>query len=258
MSSHDLPTAMDAPGEAPTDIGAFCRAVESHLCRVNGGHLVRIVGPAFELVAGWAREGVPLRVALHGIDRTITRLTAKGPRRRPVRIEFCEADVRDAFDQWRRAVGVRAASVTPAEGAAAAEPAQAAGGRGRSLPKHLERVLVRLSSVAAAGELSSTLRVAVERAIGEVDTRLDAARGARAEARAALMADLLAIEGALAAAAVSALPAAARSDIDAQVTRELSAYRSQLPPAAYRDAESALRGDLARKHFGLPQVRIDG
>ena len=100
----------DTPPSVGVDIGAFCREVEAHLCRVNGGHLVRIVGPAFELVSGWAKEGMPLRIVLHGVDRTVTRLTAKGPRRRPVRIEFCEADVRDAYDQWRRAVGVRAAT----------------------------------------------------------------------------------------------------------------------------------------------------
>lgn len=253
-----MPTTVEPPDEGQADIGAFCRAVEAHLCRVNGGHLVRVVGPAFELVAGWAREGVPLRVALHGIDRTITRLTAKGPRRRPVRLEFCEADVRDAYDQWRRAVGVRAPGVSTTEEAAVAAPASAAGARGRSLPRHLERVLVRLSSVAAGTALPSALRAAVERAIGDVDARLDAARGVRADARVALMADLQAIETTLTQAAVEALPAGARSDVDAQVTRELSAFRAQLPPAAYRDAESALRGDLARKHFGLPQVRIDG
>src|SRR6187549_31862 len=109
----------DVTSPAATDIGAFCRAVEAHLCRVNGGHLVRIVGPAFELVAGWAKEGLPLRVVLHGVDRTVARLTAKGPRRRPVRIEFCEADVRDATDQWRRAVGVHAAATQAATASSA-------------------------------------------------------------------------------------------------------------------------------------------
>ena len=69
---------------------------------------MRVVGPAFELVAGWAAAGVPLKVALRGIDRCCERLEARGPRRRPVRVEFCEADVLDAFDDWRRAVGVTA------------------------------------------------------------------------------------------------------------------------------------------------------
>ena len=47
------------------------------------GHLVRIVGPSFDLVCGWAARGVPLRVALPGIDRYVERQAPKGPRRRP-------------------------------------------------------------------------------------------------------------------------------------------------------------------------------
>ena len=30
--------------------GEYCRAVEAHLCRSNGGHLVRIAGPSFDRV----------------------------------------------------------------------------------------------------------------------------------------------------------------------------------------------------------------
>src|SRR5438105_6271627 len=84
----------------------YCREIEAYLCRKNEGHLVRIVGPSFELVCGWAQRGVPLKVAFRGIDRSVERYYAKGPRRRPVRIDFCEADVLDVFDEWRRAVGV--------------------------------------------------------------------------------------------------------------------------------------------------------
>ena len=76
-----------------TDPAEYARQVESYLCRKNGGHLIRVVGPAFELVSGWASAGVPLKVALRGIDRCCARLEARGPRRRPIRVEFCEADV---------------------------------------------------------------------------------------------------------------------------------------------------------------------
>ena len=87
----------------------YCRAIESYLCRKNDGHLIRIVGPSFELVAGWAEQGVPFKVACRGIDRYFERYYAKEGRRRPVRIEFCEADVLDVFDEWKRAVGVSVA-----------------------------------------------------------------------------------------------------------------------------------------------------
>ena len=88
---------------------SYCRELEAYLCRKNDGHLVRIVGPAFEQVCGWAARGVPLKIAQRGIDRYFDRYYARGPRRRPVRIEFCEADVLDTFDEWRRATGLTAA-----------------------------------------------------------------------------------------------------------------------------------------------------
>ena len=70
------------------------------------GHLIRVVGPSFEIVSGWAAQGVPLKVAFAGIDRYFERYYRKGPRRRPVKIDFCDADVLDAFDEWRRALGL--------------------------------------------------------------------------------------------------------------------------------------------------------
>ena len=51
----------------------YCREIESYLCRKNDGHLIRIVGPAFDQVCGWAARGVPLKVACRGIDRCFER-----------------------------------------------------------------------------------------------------------------------------------------------------------------------------------------
>src|SRR5712691_3669494 len=101
------------------DITDYCRDVETYLCRKNDGHLIRVVGPSFEIVSGWAAEGVPLKVAFAGIDRCFERYYRKGPRRRPVKIDFCEADVLDAFDEWRRAIGLPAATAGPSDGSAA-------------------------------------------------------------------------------------------------------------------------------------------
>src|SRR5438046_3171703 len=82
----------------------YCREIEAYLCRKNDGHLIRVTGPSFDLVAGWAERGVPIKVAFKGIDRYFERYYRNGPRRRPVQIDFCEADVLDVFDEWRRAL----------------------------------------------------------------------------------------------------------------------------------------------------------
>ena len=104
----------------------YCRSIETYLCRKNDGHLIRVVGPSFELVSGWAAQGVPLKVAFSGIDRYFERYYRKGPRRRPVKIDFCEADVLDAFDEWRRALGLR----RTVDAAAGDDPADAGSTRG--------------------------------------------------------------------------------------------------------------------------------
>ncbi len=102
-------------------IADYCREIEAYLCRKNDGHLIRVVGPSFDIVSTWAEQGVPLKVACEGIDRYFARYYRKGPRRRPVKIDFCEADVLDVFDEWRRAVGVISLA-SPATPATPADP----------------------------------------------------------------------------------------------------------------------------------------
>src|SRR5678816_213973 len=101
-------------GNETTD---YCRDIETYLCQKNEGHLIRVVGPAFDVVSRWEQDGIPLKVAYRGIDRYFERYYRQGPRRRPIRIEFCEADVLDSFDEWRRALGLAGAPT-----AAAAQP----------------------------------------------------------------------------------------------------------------------------------------
>ena len=62
-----MATVNDRLGGTPTE--QYCRDLEAYLCRKNDGHLIRIVGPAFEQVCGWAARGVPFTVACRGIDR---------------------------------------------------------------------------------------------------------------------------------------------------------------------------------------------
>ena len=38
------------------DVESYARNLEAYLCRKNDGHLIRITGPAFEQVQGWASQ----------------------------------------------------------------------------------------------------------------------------------------------------------------------------------------------------------
>jgi hypothetical protein len=244
LSSSQLPT--------PNSQYDFCREIEAYLCRKNDGHLVRIVGPAFEQVCQWASRGVPLKVAFRGIDRYFERYYAKGPRRRPVRVEFCEADVLDVFDEWRRAVGVTAPAA-----AVNASGGEAAGARDHrsSLPAHLDRVIARLTTL-RAGE-SRTLDGVFDDLIRELDADRAGAKRLRGEARQAFIDRLVGLDRQLIASARATLPAATLDQLSAEADRELAPFRERMPADAYQQSREACVTRLIRERLRLPIVAFE-
>jgi hypothetical protein len=221
----------------------YCRAVEAYLCRKNDGHLIRIVGPSFEKVCGWAEKGVPLNVACRGIDRHFERYYAKGPRRRPVRIDFCEADVLDVFDEWRRAVGVNTGtSDAPRE-------------RHASLPAHLERVVARLTALRSGG--GGAFDGLVESIVRELDAARAAAKSLRGAARGELLSRLAELDAQLIAAARERLSATARADIRREAEAELAPFRARMPQDAYEQSLAACMDRVVREQGRLPILTLE-
>ena len=233
----------------------YCRQLESYLCRKNDGHLIRIIGPAFEQVCGWAARGIPLKLAMRGIDRYFERYYAKGPRRRPVRIEFCEADVLDVFDQWRRSVGV---STADAPGSGIRDPGSdgvdALGPRS-SLPAHLERVIARLTAT-RAGE-DRTLDPILDEIIRELDTARARAKSVRGEARDALIDRLQALDLSLADAVRDRCDAATLTELETEADEELQPFRARMPAEAYQQSRRACVNRLLRERAGLPRISYE-
>src|SRR5262245_38365039 len=237
---------------------SYCRDIEAYLCRKNDGHLIRIVGPAFEQVSRWAEQGVPLKVAYAGIDRYFERYYRKGPRRRPVRVEFCEADVLDAFDGWRRAVGV-SVPIETTEGAAASSigsdstPPRRRG----SLAGHVERLIEKLTALRARVVDRQDLATFLESTVRSLDTLKDAAKHARGESREDVLAQLATLDAAMLATATQALDAEARTAGDAEVRESLSPFRDRMARPAYEQARAAALQRYVRDHFGLPTLTYD-
>jgi hypothetical protein len=221
------------------------------LCRKNDGHLIRITGPAFEQVQGWAAQGVPLKIAEAGIDRYFERYYRKGPRRRPVRIEFCEADVLDAFDDWRRAVGITRV-VADAEGGPDVEDPQAAPRRKKSLASRIESALARLTVLRGSDQAGAALGAALERAVRSLDALRDEAPRARGEAREDILKTLTLVDGALSAAALEALDEPARRAIEKEADEALAPFRGRLSHEAFAQARRQAMQQLVRERFGLP------
>jgi hypothetical protein len=234
------------------DRESYCREVEAYLCRKNDGHLVRIVGPAFEQVTGWSTRGIPIRVVFRGVDRYFERYYAKGPRRRPARIEFCEADVLDVFDEWKRAVGVMSAP-TP-EGDIEQEEASVSRKRG-TLAAHLERVVARLTTLRGGEERS--LDGALEDVVRELDAARGGAKGLRGDARETLLARLQVLDRDLLHAARAICEASLLQRLEIEADRQLAPFRGRMPEAVYGQARQACVDRLVREHFRLPTIAFE-
>jgi len=128
---------------AEVDVGEYCRHVESHLAQVNAGEIIRITGAGFELVRSWALEGIPLSIVCHAVSQKAERHRA-GRATRPLRVEFCTADVREVYTAWRRAVGIRGTDGVAGDEATGVA-AQAEDKRRVSIGRHLQRAIDRLS-----------------------------------------------------------------------------------------------------------------
>ena len=243
-------------GTEPVD---FCREIETYLCRKNDGHLIRVTGPSFEIVSRWAEQGIPLKVAYEGIDRCFERYYRKGPRRRPVKIDFCEADVLDVYDEWRRAVGItsagRAGGTGEAGGAGEAGPA---GRAGRSLPAHLERVILKLSQARASGRLGNEFDALIDRVNAELEIARASAGGVRGDARQQLLARLEALDAELLRGARAGLSDADLGALSSEAGEELASYRERMNADAFAQARDRALSRLIRERFGLPTVTTSG
>lgn len=228
------------------DVADYCREVESYLCRRNGGHLIRIVGPAFDLVKGWADLGIPVSVVHDGIDRTLERAARTSRRRRPVPIAFCEGEVLDGFDRWRRAVGVSIAD----PGTTEASP------RRGTLAAHLERVAAHLTAW-VHGRDPSPLRTAAEEATDALAALAPASATARGAAREDILTALESWDRRLADTAAAAIPVEQRAAFDREAAAELEAFRGRLAPAQWEAAVATARARAVVRALGLPAIRFD-
>jgi hypothetical protein len=229
-------------GTEPID---FCREIENYLCRKNDGHLIRVTGPSFDLVSGWAAQGIPFKVACAGIDRYFERYYRKGPRRRPVKIDFCEADVLDVFDEWRRAVGISGTTVSesPAE-----KP------RGPSLPAHLERVLLKLTAARAGGRLGDRFDALIDRVSDELEAARASAGGIRGDARRHLLARLATLDDELVHEARAALSESEAAELTREAADELASFRDRMAPDAFVRARDGALARLLRERLSLPTL----
>lgn len=234
-----------------SDVADYCRQVEAHLTRINGGHLVRVVGAGFALVKQWADDEVPLSVVFRGIEQKAERHKA-GASKRPLRIEFCEADVRELHAAWRRAVGLTGAP-DPVD---AEVPATVTEPKRRSVSRSIERAIERLGRLAGRLELPGEFRDAVSHAIEQLSVLREELSRTRGAAREQLLERLAPIDRDLLGQARQAVAPDMLRDFTNQAEQELAPYRDRLSPEHWARAVSVTVDRSIRDHLALPVLEL--
>jgi hypothetical protein len=165
-----------------------------------------------------------------------------------VRIEFCEADVLDVFDEWRRAVGVARTELPDQAGE---EPARKQG----TLPAHLERVVARLTTL--RGGEDRRLDALLDEIVREVDAARGGARSLRGEARAGLVERLRVLDARLVEAARGVCDAPTLQRLEADADRELAPFRQRMAADAYAQSKQLCVDRLIREQLRLPTIAFE-
>lgn len=245
--------------------------IEDTFIRRRGKHL--LLSPMdWALIESWKEMGVPLHVALRGIERAFDSHAAK-PRRRSVKsLMYCQEEVEAQFGEWLE--GQRGASLKQDEGAAdhtSAEPSGVDGSGGdveevEGLPFPRAVIAAHLADCreALARACETRRRKSVEddltEALARASTRLaelesDFASAARPDAQ-RLEDALTDLEALLDRAVRARLSDAALASKRAEAAAQLEPYRARMERATYEQTLDNLLAKALREECGLPRLSL--
>jgi hypothetical protein len=247
--------------------------IEETFVRRRGKHLW--LSPMdWALMLTWKEMGVPLHVALRGVEKSFDSYEAK-PRRRSVKsLLYCQEEVEAQFAEWRdRQTGAHAAGGDAAANGGGAKPKGKGGrkgggeeGEGDGLPfpreaiaAHLaasraDTVAAREARLAKGGEdeLTETLARAAGR-LEELGRDFAAAARPDAELLEGALCDLEAM-----------LDRAVRSSVEPgriearrrEAEEQLKPYRARMERAVYEQTRDNLLAKYLREDYGVPRLSL--
>lgn len=231
------------------DQAVYCRDVESYLCRRNDGHLIRIVGPAFELVCTWAQKQIPLSVVHKAIDRVVGRRESSGMVRRPLRIEYCADDVMELFLEWRRAVGAVSDINLQTDDANMSQRF--------SLVAHLDRVILELTKWHSQNKEPAQAVDEVKKVIETLDGLRSRAKRATGADRNLLIEELREIDRLLILAAWEHLSPSTSKALQIEAEEALSAYRDRMTDQVFKGSVRSEVDRLLRDRLNFPRIKFE-
>jgi len=257
-------------GRAPLNYFNYFTEIEDVFIRRRGKHL--LLSPMdWALIESWKEMGVPLHVALRGIEKAFDSHAAR-PRKRSVKsLMYCQEEVEAQYAEWlesQTGAHPEQAAATAVSGPAPAEAPgdSAADEGGRALP--FPRTVI----AAHLADCREALRHALEKrrgaggedvvseALGRAAARLaelaaDFERAARPDAE-LLESSLTDLEGLLDRALRASLTPEALEAAGASAEEQLRPYRARMERATYEQTRDNLLAKSLREAAGVPRLSL--
>jgi hypothetical protein len=231
--------------------------IEDAFIRRRAKHL--LLSPMdWALIESWKEVGVPLHVALRGIEKAFDSWESK-PRKRSIKgLLYCQEEVEAQFAEWREARVGAAADGATTEANSAPETTDRLPFSRAAILEHLQRGRATLSAVAderlKSGEhdFSETLKRAAALLL-ELEQDLEAVASPNAQK---LEQSLSGLERMLSDALRSVASAEQTQAIEAEVKEQLKPYRKHMEPAVYQQTFDNLLLKRLREQFGIPRLSL--
>ncbi len=237
--------------------------IEDAFTRRRGKHLL-ISALDWTLIETWKELGVPLHIALRGIEKAFDSWESK-PRKRSVKsLMYCQEEVEAQFAEWREARVGAAETDTAVDQNGAAANADRLPFSKVAILEHLQRGRESLASARA----SHTAELARQQisdddfsdALGRaqsmlVDLERELSETARPEAQ-KLEQSLSGLERMLSDSLTSAIAVEQLDRFKEEVKEQLRPYRKQMEKAAYEQTFDNLLAKRLREQFGVPRLSL--
>ena len=233
--------------------------IEDAFIRRRGKHLL-VSSIDWALIETWKEQGVPLHIALRGIEKAFDSWEAK-PRKRSVKsLLYCQEEVEAQYAEWLESrVG---AGTEPGGESSAAEDI---GSQDEGLPfprqaivEHLQRARTALLKTSqqrqrtGADDLTDTLTRAAN-LLEELER--DFTQSARADAQ-KLEVSLTGLERMLSESIRSVIPTEQLNAATSEVKEQLRPYRSHMDKAVYNQTVDNLLQKRLREQFAVPRLSL--
>jgi hypothetical protein len=270
MNNREAAHAAGQPtGPAPQNYFNYFTEIEDTFIRRRGKHLL-VSSLDWSLIESWKKMGIPLHVALRGIEKAFDSYESK-PRKRSVKsLMYCQEEVEAQFAEWLESQTGAQASSTDATGAvgesAGRDESAAVKDENRALPFPRAVISAHLTDCRRRLQRARERRReragddAVCEALARAETRLeelaaDFERAARPDAE-LLESSLADLEGLIERALRATLSPDMLAETRERAEEQLRPYRARMERATYEQTLDNLLAKSLREGAGVPRLSL--